>query len=164
MNCVAAACAVAVALLLSGSSPVAAQTGTPVYVQYEGFIKEADGSIVLSFGYFNTNDADVAIAAGEFNRFLPTSDDRGQPTTFYRGRHRSACVVRLPAGVDPNLQWSVTHGGYKSTTTARVLDPLYALEDTSERRALSALAHQSVMPGRCLTAPDPARPRRPEIM
>jgi hypothetical protein len=81
---------------------------------------------------------------------------------FHSGRHRSACVVRLPAGVDPNLQWSVTHAGYQSTTTARVLDPLYALEDTSEKRALSALAHQSVTPGRCLAAPEP-RPRRPDI-
>ena len=40
MNRVAGA--VAAGLLLSGSPQVAAQTGTRVYVQYEGFIKEAD--------------------------------------------------------------------------------------------------------------------------
>lgn len=140
--------AAATLTLLLAVSP-SAQSDKPVYAQYEGFIKEADGSMVLSFGYFNTNDADVVIPAGERNRFQPGTDDRGQPTIFRKGRQRSACVMRFPAGFDGHMQWSVTHGGYVSTTTALVLDPLYALEETSEKRALSALANRSEIPGRC---------------
>ena len=48
------------ALAMLSVSPVA-QSEKPIYVQYEGFIRQADGSLILSFGYFNTGDADVAI-------------------------------------------------------------------------------------------------------
>ena len=106
----------------------------------------------------------MAIAVGEFNRFLPTSDDRGQPTTFHSGRHQSACVVRLPPGVEsePPVERDARRLQVRRAPPARVLNPLYTLEDTSEKRALSALAQQSVTPGRCLAAPEAPRTRRPD--
>src|SRR5436309_2951100 len=82
----------------TASSSGIAQSERPVYAQYEGFIRNADGTITLSFGYFNMNDADVAVAAGEANGFSPAPLDRRQPVTFSKGRHRAACVMVLPAG------------------------------------------------------------------
>jgi hypothetical protein len=147
-----AALAACASIIFPVAASVTAQQETPVYVQYEGFIKEPDGSMILSFGYFNTNDGEVTIAAGPSNRFTAPPDDRSQPTTFSTGRRRSACVMRLPAGFDGNLRWSVTYGGYESVTTARVLDPMYALEEGSEKRALSALVGPAAKPGVCLRA------------
>jgi hypothetical protein len=144
-----------VSIVFSLVLSVGAKREKPVYVQYEGFIKEPDGSMILSFGYFNTNDGEVAIPAGPLNRFTTPPDDRGQPTTFSQGRRRSACVMRLPAGFDGNLRWSVTYGGYQSVTTARVLDPMYALEEGSEKRALSALFSNLVQSAVCFSSPTP---------
>jgi hypothetical protein len=136
-----------------------AQATKPIYLQYEGFIRQPDRTMVLSFGYFNTNDTDVAIPPGERNRFSPSPIDRQQPATFVKGRHRFACVVVVPADFDGNLRWQVENGGTVSTTTARVLDPNYALEDESAEQATAGLDLQAAARGVCLE-PRPARPRR----
>src|SRR5437868_2620449 len=82
-----------------------AQTEKPIYVQYEGFIKNPDRTLTVSFGYFNLNDANVTIQSGVRNGFVPAPADRGQPVTFLSGRHRFACVMVLPEGFDGNLRW-----------------------------------------------------------
>jgi len=128
-----------------------AQTDKPIYVQYEGFTKNADKTLTVSFGYFNMNDAAVTIQRGERNEFAPAPADRGQPVTFLSGRHRFACVMVLPDGFDGNLRWRVENGGMPSITTARVLDSNYALEPGSATRAIAGLTPATAPRATCLT-------------
>jgi hypothetical protein len=132
------------------SSSGIAQSERPIYVQYEGFIRNADRTITLSFGYFNMNDRDAVVPAGDANGFSPAPVDRHQPVTFSRGRHRSACVIVMPVGFDGNLRWRVQHGGTVSVTTAMVLDPNYALEDASATLATNGLNVASAPRATCL--------------
>jgi hypothetical protein len=125
----------------------------PVYVQYEGFVKNADKTLTLSFGYFNLNDSDVVIPAGANNGFTPAPADRGQPTTFQKGRHRFACVMVVPEKFDGNVRWRVQSGDAStvSVTTARVLDSNYALEERSATSAVAGLKLDSLPKNTCAT-------------
>jgi hypothetical protein len=149
----------AVAAFATGAARAVAQSEKRIYVQYEGFIRQDDGSLILSFGYFNTGDAGVPIAVGDRNQFLPSPADRGQPTTFLKGRHRSACVMVAPKGFDGNIRWRVQYGATVSTTTAAVLDPNYALEQNSEKRATNGVDLRSVARLHC-NEPKPLPARR----
>jgi hypothetical protein len=115
------------------------QPTQPVYVQYDGFVKNKDGSLTLSFGYYNMNQVDVTIAPGDANRFAPTPADRNQPTTFLKGRHRFSCSMVVDGTFDGRLQWTVAFAGRTQTTTAKTLDGLYELELNSEKRAIAGL-------------------------
>ena len=120
------------------ASLVAAQPRHPVYLIYDGFVRNADGSLTLAFGYYNVNRVEVTIA-GEDNAFLPGAADRGQPTVFLPGRQRFACVMVVPETFDGRLRWQVRFAGHTSVTTARVLNPLYALEEASARVAVEGI-------------------------
>jgi hypothetical protein len=122
----------------------------PIYLQYDGFVKNKDGTYTLSFGYFNMNHVDVKIPAGADNGFLPGPADRNQPLLFLKGRHRFACSMVFPAGFDGQLQWRVQFAGKTSTTTGKVLDPLYELELNSEKKALSGLDLSKAAKGVCV--------------
>ena len=141
----------AVVLALAGASASAAgaQPRHPVYLIYDGFIVNADGSRTLAFGYHNVNHVDVTVAGGD-NAFLTGAADRNQPTVFRPGRHRFACVMVVPDGLDARLQWRVRFAGQTSTTTPRMLDPLYALEEASARRAVEGIDVDGAPPGTCL--------------
>lgn len=131
----------AVVLALAGAvtaSAVRAQPRHPLYLIYDGFIANADGSRTLAFGYHNLNHVDVTVA-GDDNAFLAGAADRDQPTVFGPGRHRFACVMVVPDGFDGPLQWRVRFAGHTSTTTPRMLDPLYALEEASAQRAVEGI-------------------------
>src|SRR5262249_30263719 len=75
----------------TGSTAVVAQPTQPIYVQYDGFVRNKDGTLTLSFGYYNMNNVDVPVAAGAANAFAPAPGDRNQPVVFLKGRHRFAC-------------------------------------------------------------------------
>ncbi len=108
-------------------------------MQYDGFVRNRDGTFTLSFGYFNMNSADVTVPAGNANQFLPAPGDRNQPITFVKGRHRFACSMVVDAAFRGPLQWTLTFAGRTQTTTAKILDPLYELELNSEKRAVAGL-------------------------
>ena len=131
----AAAVAVSVALV---APLVAAQPRHPVYLIYDGFIANADGSLTLAFGYYNVNRVEVTVT-GDDNAFLPGAADRNQPTVFLPGRQRFACAMVVPEAFDGGLQWRIRFAGHESVTTARVLDPLYALEEASAREAVEGI-------------------------
>jgi hypothetical protein len=116
-----------------------AQPTAPIFAQYDGYVKQPNGGYVLSFGYFNQNNVDVTIDSGDANRFSPIPADRNQPVTFVKGRHRFSCVLVVDRGFDGKLQWSIAFAGKTSTTTAKMLDPLYELELNSEKRVLTGL-------------------------
>lgn len=139
-------------LVLVGSlaSDAAAQASQPIYLQYDGFVKNKDGTYTLSFGYFSQNHVDVRIPPGEDNAFTPAPGDRNQPVLFLKGRHRFACSIVVPAGFDGKLQWIVRFAGKTFTTTAKTLDPLYELELASEKRAISGLDLAKAAKGVCV--------------
>ena len=142
----------AVVLVLAGTvaAPVVrAQPRHAVYLIYDGFITNADGSRTLAFGYHNLNHVDVTVAGAD-NAFLAGPADRHQPTVFRTGRHRFACVMVVPDGFDGPLQWRVRFADHTSTTTPRLLDPLYALEEASARRAVEGIDVDGTPPGVCL--------------
>lgn len=128
---------------------VAAQPRHPVYLIYDGFVRNADGSLTLAFGYHNANHVDVTVT-GHDNAFLTGAADRNQPTVFLPGRQRFACVMVVPETFDGQLQWQVGFAGSTSVTTARVLDPLYALEEASARQAVEGIDVDGAPPGGCL--------------
>jgi len=58
----------------------------PVRPILECVADHGDGTYTAYFGYKNDNDYAVDIPIGERNKFTPTPQDRGQPTTFQPGR------------------------------------------------------------------------------
>ena len=115
-----------------------AQPTAPLYVQYDGFVRQPN-ALVVAFGYFNENNIDVDVPPGGANAFSPSPGDRNQPVHFVKGRHRFSCVMVVDPTFDGKLQWTVTFAGKTSTTTAKALDPLYELELNSEKRVLTGL-------------------------
>ena len=153
----------AVVLALAGAVATAAgaQPRHPVYLIYDGFIANADGSLTLAFGYHNLNHVDVTVVGGD-NAFLSGAPDREQPTVFQPGRHRFACVMVVPDRFAGPLRWQVRFAGHTSTTTPRMLDPLYALEEASARRAVEGIDVDEAPPGTCLERDTGSeRPREP---
>jgi hypothetical protein len=117
-----------------------AQPSAPIYLQYDGFVRNRDAhTITMSFGYFNQNHTDVTIQPGDDNKFLPGPVDRQQPVVLLEGRHRFACTIVVPDDFTGKVQWQVTFGGKVQITTDRVLLPLYELELNSQNRAMAGL-------------------------
>jgi hypothetical protein len=129
---------------------VSAQSDRPIYLQYDGFVRNKDGSFTLSFGYFNMNGADVSIPAGSANQFTPGAGDRNQPVRFLKGRHRFACSMVVDNKFDGKLQWKLTFAGRTEVTTATALDPLYELDANNEKRALTGLDVATAPKNSCL--------------
>jgi len=135
------------------SRPVHAQPTQPIYLQYDGFVHNTDGSYTLSFGYFNMNNVDVTVPPGDANGFAPSPADRNQPVKFVKGRHRFACSMVMDRTFDGKLQWTVKFAGKTNTTTAKVLDPLYELERSSEEHATAGLDAASAPKNVCMNRP-----------
>ena len=118
---------------------LSAQPTKPIYLQYDGYVRNRDGTLTLSFGYFNMNNVDVTIQAGDANTFTPGPGDRNQPVTFLKGRHRFACSMVVERNFDGKLQWTVKFAGATQVTTPKMLDALYELEEHSAKRASAGL-------------------------
>ena len=148
---------VCIVALLLVSRPASAQPTQPIYLQYDGYVHNADGSYTLSFGYFNMNNVDVTVPIGDGNSFTPGPADRNQAVKFLKGRHRFACSMVLDKGFDGKLQWTVNFAGKTSTTTAKMLDPLYELEHSSEEHATAGLDFKSATKNVCVNRPPSVR-------
>lgn len=84
--------------------------GQHTEVAYEGWRPNEDGTISLTFGYFNHNwEEELDIPIGENNFFTPGEADRGQPTHFLPRRNRFTFEVVVPRDFgDKELVWEVT--------------------------------------------------------
>lgn len=112
-----------VALAVAGAlcarpAPVSAQgplapvreSGQSVTPAYEGWYRNRDGTISLSFGYFNRNASEViSIPVGPNNYFSPGPADRGQPTHFEARRHWGVFAVTVPGNTPETakLTWTL---------------------------------------------------------
>jgi len=121
-------CAAVAASALSGAARGRAQTpsqfptaipqtkfdsGQNIVPVYEGWIRNADGSFDLVFGYFNRNyKEELAIPTGPSNMVEPGGPDRGQPTYFLPRRRARLFRVRVPADFgNQTLTWTITVNG-----------------------------------------------------
>lgn len=87
------------------------RSGQHTEVAYEGWRENDDGTISLTFGYFNHNwEEELDIPVGDNNFFSPGGRDRGQPTHFLPRRNRFTFDVIMPGdfGPDDELVWEVT--------------------------------------------------------
>ena len=150
------ALATSVALLMAaslGTADALAQPTQPIYVQYDGFVRNKDGSLLISFGYYNMNNVDVTIPVGDGNSFAPAPGDRNQPVVFLKGRHRFACSMVVDKSFSGRLQWSIAFAGKTNVSTLKGLDPLYELELNSEKRALLGLDVAAAARNVCINRP-----------
>jgi hypothetical protein len=116
-------------------------SGESVTPYFEGWIRNADGTFDLVFGYFNRNYVqEFAIAAGPDNFVeapslnttggATVSIDRGQPTYFLPRRQRYVYRVRVPADFGKReAVWSITANGH----TERAYGSLISAEEITER-------------------------------
>lgn len=82
----------------------------PVVPFMEGWYDNGDGSVTISFGYYNLNRTEtVEIPLGEGNRLEPAQFDGIQPSSFVPGRQHGVFAVTLPAEMrDEDVWWHIT--------------------------------------------------------
>ena len=72
--------------------------GQNVAPAFEGWVRNADGTFTMYFGYMNRNwEEELHIPIGPENYFEPGEADRGQPTFFSTRRHKLVFGVRVPS-------------------------------------------------------------------
>jgi hypothetical protein len=106
-------------------------SGQNVVPYFEGWIRNADGSFDMVFGYFNRNwQEELAIPAGPDNLVEPGGPDRGQPTYFLPRRQGWVFRVRVPQDFGRQVMtWSVTANGKTETAYGELLP----VEEITER-------------------------------
>ena len=83
-------------------------TGEAVWPAYEGWSRNADGSLTLLLGYYNRNAEVVEIPVGDDNRLGPDDIDKGQPTHFLPGRNWGVFSITVPEDrAGDRLTWTV---------------------------------------------------------
>lgn len=137
-------CATAFAVGAAGArAPAQIQyaTGQNVAPIYEGWMRNADGTIDMWFGYLNRNWEEVLhVPVGPDNHVQPGGPDRGQPPVFVPRRSTGSAVerreqfvfgVRLPAEWDPQqeLVWTVTANG-RTDRAVGTLRSIYELDNS----------------------------------
>lgn len=126
---------------LSGGQPQAQalsySKGQPVHPAFEGWERNADGSIAMVFGYMNDNwEEDVSVPVGPDNGFSPLAADQGQPTRFLPRRNRFIFRVQVPADWgEKELIWTLTANGvteraYGSLKTDLFIDNVVIASET----------------------------------
>ena len=115
------AAAVALLVLVGGTAPAAGQTplgyvtarGSTITPAYEGWYDNADGTITLSWGFYNRNTEETLdIPFGPDNFLEPAEFDGVQPTHFTPSREWGAFGVVIPADYDGELvRWTLKMRG-----------------------------------------------------
>ncbi|HTA69673.1 MAG TPA: hypothetical protein VK776_15390 [Bryobacteraceae bacterium] len=117
-------------------------TGQDVQPVFEGWLRNADGTFTMVFGYFNRNwQEELAIPAGPDNKIEPGDPDRGQPTYFLPRRQQFIFRVKVSADWgQKELVWSITAHGKTEKAYAQLLP----VEEISERMIMT---HGGLNPG-----------------
>jgi hypothetical protein len=114
----AIALAMALAPGLRASAQVKYASGQNIAPVFEGWMRNADGTISMLFGYMNRNyEQTLDVPVGVDNQFQPGDADRGQPTHFLTRRQRFVFAVVVPGNweKDRRLVWTVTVNGHSET-------------------------------------------------
>lgn len=132
----------------------AGQERDAIYPVYDGFTRNADGSLTLSFAYFSHNAEPVSIPPGAANMFEPGPGDRGQPTTFLPGHHRWQCVMVVDAEFDGQLHWTLSHAGATWKTSLSMLQYNWEFSDRDLPHVLRGIDDPTRTPRHvCLNRP-----------
>ena len=88
-------------------------SGQSVSPAYEGWMRNADGSFTMYFGYMNTNwQQELDVPTGPDNAIEPGGPDQGQPTHFYPRRNPFLFTVRVGKDLgNKELTWTLTTNG-----------------------------------------------------
>src|SRR5262245_21611734 len=88
-------------------------SGQNVVPYFEGWIRNADGSFDLVFGYFNRNwEETIVLQPGPQNQISPGAVDQGQPTVFAPRRQGWVYRVRVPKDFGKQVvTWTITANG-----------------------------------------------------
>src|SRR5262252_6419914 len=88
-------------------------SGQSVSPAYEGWTYAPDGSVLMYFGYMNSNWLqEFDIPVGPDNAIEPGGPDQGQPTHFYPRRTPFLFTVRVPKDLgSKELTWTLTSNG-----------------------------------------------------
>jgi hypothetical protein len=106
-------------------------SGQNVVPYFEGWIRNADGSFDLVFGYFNRNwEEELAIPPGPDNLIEPGGPDRGQPTYFLPRRQGWVYRVRVARDFGKQvLTWTIKANG----KTEKAYGELLPVQEITER-------------------------------
>jgi hypothetical protein len=119
----------------------AIEKGEGVAPFFDGFYLNEDGSTTYSFGYMNRNTEElIEIPIGENNTFSHPEFNTMLPTHFppvsYPGfggrRERGVVAVRVPAGFNEELVWTLTANGRTYSVPARTGLIAYKLSYTPQ--------------------------------
>lgn len=94
--------------------PLRSGSGRTVTPAYEGWYENADGTIAMSFGYYNRNMEEIVeVPLGAENSIEPARFDGDQPTAFFPSRHFGVFAVNVPGDFDPEARvyWTLTSQG-----------------------------------------------------
>lgn len=139
------------------SMPLHAQTNQPIYPVYDGYVKNPDGTLTLSFAYFSHNGEPVTIPPGPDNSFTPDPADRQQPTRFLAGHHRFQCIMVVAPDFDGKLRWTLSYTGTSTSTSENMLQYNWELDESSRRQVLRAIDPTTAPRGVCLNRPPAVR-------
>jgi hypothetical protein len=108
---------IATVLIMVSAAAVNAQIryerGQDVVPVFEGWERNADGTINMVFGYMNRNHGEeVDIPIGPDNMIAPGPLDQGQPAHFYTRRQQFVFKVKVPKDWgDKELVWTLKSAG-----------------------------------------------------
>ena len=151
---VALAALVAIAASTSASAQVKYDSGQDVQPGFDGWVRNADGTADLYFGYLNRNYVEEpSIPVGPNNNVTPDGPDRGQPTYFLPRRQRYVFTVRVPKDWDPKREviWTLTHRG----RTNKIFGALNPEDEIVEHNVLTYGSFSSEAPGHVETNQPP---------
>src|SRR5205814_1038432 len=106
---------------------------------FEGWFRDENGTLMLSFGYFNRNfTQELDIPIGPDNKIEPGPADQGQPTHFIPRRQWGAFAVPVAKDVERRLlaekktvTWTLRANNQTVTIPAN-LGPAYAIDALKE--------------------------------
>jgi hypothetical protein len=106
-------------------------SGQDVVPYFDGWIRNADGSFDMVFGYFNRNwEEELTIPVGPDNKIEPAGPDSGQPTFFLPRRQGWVFRVRVPKDFGKQaITWTITAHG----KTNKAYGELLPTEEITER-------------------------------
>ena len=105
--------------------------GQDVVPSFDGWMRNADGTFTMVFGYMNRNyEEELAIPVGADNKLEPGPMDQGQPTYFLPRRHAWLFRAKVPADWgNKELVWTITVHG----RTEKAYASLQSDEEITER-------------------------------
>ncbi|MGE3508065.1 MAG: hypothetical protein AB7N65_04200 [Vicinamibacterales bacterium] len=114
-------------------------SGELVAPVFEGWYRDGNGTLILSFGYFNRNFSQhLDIPIGPDNRIEPGPPDQGQPTHFMPRRQWGIFGVTVTPDLEKRLRaekktvtWTLRANGQTVSIPANI-GPAYAIDALRE--------------------------------